>query len=88
MGVNMMARTVGMAVTVSVSMVAMGMGIAGMVVGVMVCHGLTNLAYCEVPAKAPQRTVTVGTTDMPGPSSISGRLSNTSFTGMRCTTFT
>ena len=34
------------------------------------------------------RTVTEGTTDMPGPSSTSGLSSNTILTGIRCTTLT
>ena len=39
--------------------------------------------------RSPQgRTVTVGTTDMPGPSSTSGRWLKVIFTGTRCTTFT
>ena len=39
-------------------------------------------------AASAHRTLTVGTTDMPGPSWTSGCWSNTILTGTRCTTFT
>lgn len=40
------------------------------------------------PALKGQRTVTLGTTDMPGPISTSGRSSKVIFTGTRWTTLT
>ena len=75
--------------TVSMRMDAVFVAAARMVVVVIVVdahsHGLSRPPRS---AKPPQRTRTVGDTDIPGPSSTSGLSLKTILTGTRCTTFT